>query len=261
MLTKFQDVSIGNILVSDDTTHLTGALRQMERKGFIIDLDHAKRATDSSGRRTKTGTLIFMASNTILAIGMASLKKDLISFFFVLPWAATITPGRQLDSKSKLPVELWNEGSFLTIAQWKNWDLKEQKLNRIIINCLDPKFWNDMLFVTLLECINDQLESKTTPFTICEKITLSEEQKSEIRQKEEDDQGEPSYLKIMRFFDEYLGQEGESDYGAKELEKINDRAEGKVDRAIGTAARAAKAERRKGIGGNTRYIYEAVLFI
>lgn len=64
----------------------------------------------------------------------------------------------------------------------------------------------------------------------------------------------------MRFFDEYLGQKGEGDYGVKELEKIDDRAEGKVYRAIGTAARAAKAERRKEMGGNTCYSSEAVLF-
>lgn len=49
MLTKFQDISIGNILVSDDTKHLTGALRQKERQGFLIDLNHAKRAKDSAG--------------------------------------------------------------------------------------------------------------------------------------------------------------------------------------------------------------------
>lgn len=51
-----------------------------------------------------------MAPKTMLGIGMASLKRDLISIFFVLLWAATITLGRQLDSKSKLAIELWNEG-------------------------------------------------------------------------------------------------------------------------------------------------------
>lgn len=81
-----------------------------ERQGFIIDLNHANRAKYSPGRRTRTGTLIFMAPKTMLGIGMASLKRDLISFFFVLLWAATITLGRQLDSKSKLAIELWNEG-------------------------------------------------------------------------------------------------------------------------------------------------------
>lgn len=131
MLTKFQDISIGNILVSDDTTHLTGALRQKERKGFIIDFNRAKRATDLSGRLNRTGTLIFMAPKTILGIGMASLKRDLISCFFVLLWAATSTPGRQLDSRSKLPIELCFEGSFLTIAQRKAWDLKVENLKRI----------------------------------------------------------------------------------------------------------------------------------
>lgn len=253
MLTKFQDISIGNILVSDDTTHLTGALRQKERKGFIIDLDHAKRATDSSGRRTRTGTLIFMAPDTMSGKGMACLKRDLISFFFVLLWAATITPGRQLDSKSKLPIELWNEGSFKAIAHLKDAHLHGKKFGREIIRHLDPKFLNDLLFVTLLDRINHQLESKPSPFTMGEQMTLSQERQSEILQKEEDDEGEPSYLEIMRFFDEYLGQNGEGDYGVKEMEKIDDRAEGKVDSAIGTAARAAKAGRRKEIGGNTQH--------
>ena len=74
MLTNPQDVSIGNILASDDTTYLTGALRKQDRKGFIIDLDNAKRATDLSGRRIRTGTLIFMAPKSMLGIGMASKK-------------------------------------------------------------------------------------------------------------------------------------------------------------------------------------------
>lgn len=90
---------------------------------------------------------------------------------------------------------------FLTIAQRKKWDLSEEIFERNIIGSLDPKFSNDLLVVTLLSFINDQLESKPTPFTIREKITLSEEQQSEIRQKEEDDQGKISYLKIITFFD------------------------------------------------------------
>ena len=113
---------IGDILVSDDTRYLTGALRKQDRKGFMIDLDNAKRATDSSGRRTRTGALIFMAPDSMLGIGMASLKRDLISFLFVLFWAATITPGRQLDPKTKLPIELWNQGSFRTVAHQKEHD-------------------------------------------------------------------------------------------------------------------------------------------
>ena len=106
MLTNPQDVSIGNILAFDDTTYLTGALRQQDRKGSMIDLDNAKRVTDLSGRRTRTGTLDFRAPNAMLGIGMASLKRDLISFLFILLWAAIITPERQFDQKTKLPIEL-----------------------------------------------------------------------------------------------------------------------------------------------------------
>ena len=40
---------------------------------------------------------------------------------------------------------------------------------RNIIGSLDPKFSNNQLFITLLNCINDQLESKPTPFTIPKK--------------------------------------------------------------------------------------------
>ena len=65
----------------------------------------------------------------------------------------------------------------------------------------------------------------------------------------------------MGFFDEYLGEKGEGDYGVKELAKIDDRAEGKVDRAIETAVRAAKAERRKEISGNTRHSPEVIFFM
>ena len=43
-------------------TYLTGALRKQNRKGFIIDLDNAKRATDLSGRRTRNRNLDFYGS-------------------------------------------------------------------------------------------------------------------------------------------------------------------------------------------------------
>ena len=226
MLTNAQDVSIGNILASDDTTYMTGGLRKQDRKGFIIDLDNAKRATDSSGRRTRTGTLIFMAPDSMLGIGMASLKRDLISFLFVLLWAATITPGRQLDPKTKLPIELWNEGSFLTIAQRKEWDLQAGNFTKRIIQSLDPNFSKDLPFRKLLLCINRKLNARPTAFSLHEELTLSEEAKSVILQKAEDDQGEPYYKDVIGFFDDYLGEKGEGDYGVKELAKINERAKG-----------------------------------
>lgn len=224
MLTNAQDVSIGNILASDDTTYLTGGLRKQDRKGFIIDLDNAKRVTDSSGRRTRTGALMFMAPDSILGIGMACLKRDLISFLFVLLWAATITPGRQLDPKTKLPIELWKEGSFMTIAQRKEWDLQAGNFRKRIIQSLDPSFSKDLPFVKLLFCINRKLTTRSTPFSLHEQITLSEEEESAVLQKVEDDQGEPYYKEVIGFFDDYLGEEGEGDYGVKELAKIDDRA-------------------------------------
>ena len=227
MLTNPQDVSIGNILASDDTTYLTGALQEQDRKGFVIDLDNAKRVTDLSGRRTRTGTLIFMAPDSMLGIGMASLKRDLISFLFVLLWAATITPGRQLDPKTKLPIELWNEGSFMNIAQKKEADLLEKIFERRILDSLDPEFTKDLPFRDLLFDINSKLASNSAPFSSRERSSLSKEQKSEILQRREDNQGEPCYRDVMRFLDEYLGEEGEGDYGVNELAKIDNRAKEK----------------------------------
>lgn len=97
------------------------------------------------------------------------------------------------------------------------------------IDFLDPNFSDDLLFVTLLYQINKQLESDQTPFTIREQITLSGEQNRKFFRKNEDDQSEPCYMKIMRFFDEYLGEKGEGDYGVKEMEKIDDSADRGID--------------------------------
>ena len=131
-------------------------------------------------------------------IGMASLKRDLISFLFVLLWAATITPGRQLDPKTKLPIELWNEGFFRLISQRKESDLLDKNFWDRIVDSLDPSFKKDLPFLELLFHINRKLDSSSTP----EEYSLSKEQKSEIRQREEDKQGEPCYRAVMEFFDE-----------------------------------------------------------
>ena len=122
----------------------------------------------------------------MLGIGMASLKRDLISFLFVLLWAATITPGRQLDPKTKLPIELWNEGSFMTIAQRKKFDLDGGNFKGRILNSLDPNFTEDLLFLELLSYINRKLAPSSTPFSVREDFSLSEEQKLEILQRRED---------------------------------------------------------------------------
>lgn len=87
-------------------TYLTGELQKQDKKRFIIDLDNAKQATDSSGQHTRIRTLIFMAATSMLSIGMAILKKDLISFLFFFFLAITITSGRQLNPKAKLLIEL-----------------------------------------------------------------------------------------------------------------------------------------------------------
>ena len=140
----------------------------------------------------------------------------------------------------------------MTVAQRKKHDLEEENFKDRILNSLDPDFSKDLPFLELLFYINRKLASSSTPFSFRKQFTLSKEQRSAIRQKEEDDQGEPYYKKVMGYFDEYLGEKGEGDYGVKELAKIDDRVEGKVDKAIETAVRAAKAERRKEIGGNAQ---------
>lgn len=170
--------------------------------------------------------MIFMAPDSMLGIGMVSLKRDLISFLFVLLWATTKTPGRELDPKTKLPIEIWNRGSFMTIAQRKEWDLQARNFRKRMIQSLDPNFSEDLPFVKHLFCTNRKLTTRSTPLSLHEQITLSEEEESAILQKAEDDQGEPYYKEVIGFFDDYLGEKGEGDHGVKELSKIDDRAKG-----------------------------------
>lgn len=87
--------------------YLTSGLQNQDRKGFIIDLHNVKQATDSLGQLIRTGTLIFMAPDLMLGTGMASMKRDLISFLFVFLWATTIIPDHQLEPKAKLLIKLW----------------------------------------------------------------------------------------------------------------------------------------------------------
>lgn len=112
----------------------------------------------------------------------------------------------------------------MTIAQRKEWDLQAGNLRKRIIQSLDPNFSKDPPFIKLLFCIKRNLTTRSTPFSLHEQITLSEEEESAILQKVEDDQGEPYYKDVIGFFDDYLGEKGEGDYGVKELAKIDDRA-------------------------------------
>ena len=132
----------------------------------------------------------------------------------------------------------------MTIAQWKGWELDEENFMDRILDSFDPNFTKDLPFLKLVFYINRKLTSSSTPFSSRERFSLSKEQKSAIRQRVEDDQGEPYYKEVMGFFDEYLGEKGEGDYGVKELAKIDDRAKEKVDRAIETTVGAG--ERREG---------------
>ena len=103
-------------------------------------------------------------------------------------------------------------------------DLLKRNFRNRILDSLDPNFTKDLPFLELLSYINRKLASSSTPFSVREDLSLSKEQKSEMLQREEDNQGEPCYKEVMRLFDEYLDEKGEGNYGVKELAKIDNRA-------------------------------------
>jgi hypothetical protein len=55
----------------------------------MIDLDYGKLRSDESALRSRTGTATFMAPETLLNLGSACLRRDLVSFLCVLIWVAT----------------------------------------------------------------------------------------------------------------------------------------------------------------------------
>ena len=96
----------------------------------------------------------------------------------------------------------------MSIAQKKEADLLGKNFEDRIFDSLDPDFAKDLPFRDLLFDINSKLASNSAPFLSRERFSLSEEQRAEILQRREDNQGEPCYKDVMRFFDEYWVKKG-----------------------------------------------------
>jgi serine/threonine protein kinase len=100
-----RDISIGNVLISEDET-----------EGFLIDLDHAIRVdrAENSGARGRTGTKVFMSIGLLLQGDNPdrephSFMDDLESMFWLLFWICVhySGPGGRGFEKST-DYEEWN---------------------------------------------------------------------------------------------------------------------------------------------------------
>lgn len=98
-----RDVSVGNILISEDETH-----------GFLIDLDHAIRLdrTENSSAHGRTGTKVFMSIGLLLQDDIQrephSFMDDLESMFWVLFWICIHYSGPSSKPICRSIYEDWN---------------------------------------------------------------------------------------------------------------------------------------------------------
>lgn len=151
-----------------------------DRKGFIIDLDYARRKDDLSGRKSRTGTPAFMALNTLQGLGCATLLRDLEGIFAVLCWVATFagapTSKKLTKSSVKLakvykpgspigpvmqwsrqenqiqPINDWNKGDYQGIYRAKKTHLSSSDdFNKSIVNHFASDFRIDIGFRAMLE--------------------------------------------------------------------------------------------------------------
>lgn len=163
-----------------------------------------------------------MTPDLMLGIKMTTLKKYLIFSLFILFWTATMIPDYQLDLKTKLLIKLWNKKSFMAIASQIILDLHEKLFQGRIIKYFDPDFSKDLPFQIIIFCIYEKLTTCSTMFLLHNKLIPLQERESKIFQKKEGNQDKPYYKEILEFYDNYLGQKGEDNYGVKELAKINE---------------------------------------